>query len=275
MPCVDSEAVSAFIVHLHRRGLAHSTIAKRERRLNSLAFHLHPRPLIDATRDDIHAYLDTCAHLAPRSLHVLIGDIASFYRWAHADGIIDADPTANVIRPRVPRYLPRPVTDAQLATILGGAGDPMRCWLTLAAYAGLRTMEIAHLDGADVLLDDAMIRVVGKGRRERILPAHPAVVSELRRCRPPSSGPVFVRPLSGNPWTPHHLGAAMNRHIRDCGVDATAHQLRHWFGSRVHAHCGDLRVTQELLGHSSPETTAIYAAWSRSDARAAVAALAC
>jgi integrase/recombinase XerC len=69
------------------------------------------------------------------------------------------------------------------------------------------------------------------------------------------------------------VGNAIGHYLHDLGINATGHQLRHWFGSEVYANTHDIRVTQELLGHSSPTTTAGYVAYSHVDAAAAVASL--
>ena len=124
----------------------------------------------------------------------------------------------------------------------------------------------------DVLWDQRLLHVVGKGRHERLVPMHPAVVEALALVRVPRSGPVFRRP-HGGPWNPHQVSRRVSVFMSDVGIEATAHQLRHWFGSRTYAACRDLRVVQELLGHQSPTTTAVYTAFSHAEAAAAVEAL--
>lgn len=88
----------------------------------------------------------------------------------------------------------------------------------------------------------------------------------------PKNGALFIRPRGGR-HLPYTVGIAISRYLKELGIDATAHQLRHWFATEVYAHGHDIRVTQELLGHSDPSTTAGYVAYSHIDAGAAVRSL--
>ena len=123
-----------------------------------------------------------------------------------------------------------------------------------------------------MLLADGLIRIFGKGSKERIVPMHVRVAAELRRVTIPASGPIFTN-SKGGPFPPARVSRMMSLYLGSVGIAATAHQLRHWFGSRTYRECSDIRVVQELLGHASPTTTAMYAAWSQKKAAAAVAAL--
>ena len=153
------------------------------------------------------------------------------------------------------------------------AGDHVLvAWLTLMAWAGLRCAEVAGLAREDVLDHEALLRVLGKGQKERLVPMHPSIYGRLRSAGMPRTGPVFARP-DGRPWTAGEVSRITNRHISRAGVDATPHQLRHRFGTRTYAACRDIRVVAELMGHSSILTTQGYVAWSRTEARAAVVAL--
>jgi len=88
----------------------------------------------------------------------------------------------------------------------------------------------------------------------------------------PKTGAIFTRPRGGR-----HNGATVsstvNRYLDELGIDATVHQARHWFATSIYTRTHDIRVTQELLGHSDPSTTAAYIAYSHIDAAAAVASL--
>ena len=88
----------------------------------------------------------------------------------------------------------------------------------------------------------------------------------------PKTGYLFRR-LRGGPYSPNWLSACVSRYLKEMGINATAHSMRHWFASEVYANCHDIRVTQELLGHSDPSTTAGYIAYSHVDAAAAVGSL--
>src|SRR2546423_14029638 len=102
---------------------------------------------------------------------------------------------------------------------------------------------------------------------------HPLVVDALRAHGVPPFGPVFHHDRSAAPFTPRNVSNMLGDYSRDLGINATAHQLRHRFGTKTYAACKDLRVTQELLGHAYSSTTDIYTAFARESARAAVLAL--
>jgi integrase len=166
-----------------------------------------------------------------------------------------------VAKPRLRRYLPRPAHSEQLTEALRYADPKFRCWLVLAAYQGLRVQEIAGLERADVEEGLGLLRVVhGKGDKARMLFLHPEVLAALRALPMPKSGRIFRRPLGGV-YTPAVLSQSFNRALKDHGVEATAHQLRHWFATNLLRATHDLRVVQEAMGHSSPSTTAIYTAF--------------
>ena len=259
-----------YLRHMRRANLAESTIRIRRSKILHLAAWVEPRHVHQATADDIEALLDS-RNLGPRSRYHWISHLHAYYTWATAYGHATTDPTAQVVRPRLPQLLPRPIPTGDLQMALDAAEPQMRAWLTLAAYAGLRCAEIARLEAGDLLHEDALIRVRGKGSRERLVPMHP-VVGDAVRAAGARRGPLF-RTDSGGTWTPARVSRHINGYLRGLGIEATAHQLRHWFGTQVHRETGDLRVTQELLGHASPTTTAVYAAWSPAKGRLAVDAL--
>ena len=173
----------------------------------------------------------------------------------------DRDPTAKIIRPRLRKHLPRPAASDQLAEALRLADPQFRCWLTLAAYQGLRVQEIAGLERRDVL-DDEGAPPCRPGQRTQgeDVSLHPEARAALEELPMPPVGRIFRRPRGG-PFTPAQLSQVFNRALQNHGVDATAHQLRHWFGTHLLRATHDLRVVQEAMGHSSPQTTAIYTAF--------------
>lgn len=230
------------------------------------------RFLIDASTHDVQRFLDDREPITPRTRYTYLSSLHGFYGWAIREGRTEHDPTATIVRPKLRRTLPRPITDGDLEMALRMAPVDLRAWLVLMAYAGLRCAEVAGLRAEDVMWDQRLLRVIGKGRHERLVPMHEAVVDALTVYRVPRSGAVFRRP-HGGPWGPAHVSRRVSAYFADLGIEATAHQLRHWFGSRTYAACRDLRVVQELLGHQSPTTTAVYTAFSHTEAAAAVAAL--
>jgi site-specific recombinase XerD len=260
----DLELVRMWCRELKARNLSQRTIGQRRWQLISLATHTD---LGYATADDVTAWLDT-RRLTPRSWSGYLANVAAFYRWACKRGWVINDPTLMIDRPRLPRLLPRPIADADLAVAFDQVGDDdrMRLWLCLAATEGLRCMEIAGLWVDNVLLeaDPPMLRILGKGTKERLIPISADTEGALRRYGIPRTGPLFPGRYHGRPLTPRTVSVYIATYLRSVGVDRTAHTLRHWFGTEIYRRTRDLRATQELMGHASPATTAGYTKFSPS-----------
>lgn len=263
--------LSDFRAHQTRKNLSPGTIYKRTLCLNALTRWMDPEPITAATRAQIEALLDS-RKISARTRAHWISHLHSFYAWAVAEGHTDLDPTVGIARPRLRRLLPRPIADDDLRRAIEAADGRMAAWLVLGAYAGMRCSEIANLRRDDIHEDDGLIRIVGKGGHERVVPMHPSVVGVLRRAGMPSRGHVFRRP-SGEPWTPALVSKEIATFLNHLGIDATGHQLRHWFGSRAYQASRDIRTVQELLGHQSPTTTAGYTAFAPGATADAVHAL--
>jgi integrase len=113
-----------------------------------------------------------------------------------------------------------------------------------------------------------------KGHGERVVPASVFVLAELRAAGLPRNGWVFPRhDGQAGPNQAWLISQMCGEHLRSCGIQASLHQLRHWFGTSLYRQTHDLRLTQAMLGHASPSTTAGYAAYDNSDAAAAIASL--
>ena len=265
--------MAAMRLDMERRGLLESSIVKREICLRAFNRWLGRFP-IDASRDEIERFLDQRrtrqgAPIGPRTRFTWVANLAGFYQWALREGHVDEDPTAKIVRPKLRRTLPRPAASDKLQVLLDRAGPKERCWVLLAAFQGLRCKEIAGLRREDVVDQDGLLRVLGKGGNERLLPLHPDVLAALVKLPLPRSGPVFTR-ARGGVYSANAMSAYFNEFLRNNEAGATAHQLRHWFGTQLYNHTHDLRLTQEMLGHSDPGTTAIYTAFNRRAAAAAI-----
>jgi integrase/recombinase XerC len=273
-----AELLCSYRLAQERRGNLPSSVGHREIYLRAFARWLEPRGLLDATRQDIEPFLDKRRtrdghKISSRTRYYWIAHLHGFYKWAVFEELVTVDPTVAIIRPKQRQTLPRPIDDDDLVMAIRAARPQMRAILSLAAFAGLRCMEIAGLERDDIIEAKGLIRIRhGKGDKERIVPLHPDVMSALRMLPLPKTGALFVRTRGGR-HLPHTVGKVIRHYLHDMGIDATAHMLRHWFASEVYANTHDIRVTQELLGHSSPTTTAGYIAYSHVDAAAAVASL--
>lgn len=269
----DASLITSYARDQERRNLSVSACRKRACSLRLLADWIAPRPLIAATTADIEAWLDS-RRLGPQGRTWHVSNVASFYRWCVRDGHLDVDPTVRVVRPRLPRRVPRPWAKADIAVAVEMAEPRMRCWLLLAGMAGLRVGEIAGLHREHVLdtLDPPLLLILSaKGGHERVVPAHEAVMSALRAQGLPRRGPLWMG--QRGPLRPNTISCYVSRYLAGVGVDATAHQGRHAFATDTLRACHDLRLVQGLLGHASPLTTAAYVAWDMDHAAEVVASL--
>lgn len=259
----DADAlVGEWRTEMRRRGVLPSSIEARLIHLRAIARDHDPMSL---TTDELEEWLDNRkgrggGRISDRTRYCYLSNLSAFYEWARRAGVCDIDPAKDVIRPRLRPGLPRPIRDDLLERAIHGADDRMRVWIKLAAFAGLRVAEIAGLTRTDILdlHDPWHLHVVGKGRKERYVPVHPKLRSALQTYGIPRSGPLFTS-STGRMYTGARVSALMCRHLDRLDIDDRPHALRHWFASEaLEASDGNIRVVQELLGHSSLVTTSIY-----------------
>lgn len=260
---------TAEIIEAHRRwmragGYADNTV-RDACKLLYRADGLLPYGLPVATGDELADLLATDGWSA-QTRATYRQHLCRLYAWAADGGWIDFDPSTKLRRPRVPPGVPNPPPDVQVAAALR-LGWPWRLHIILAAYAGLRCCEIATIGREHIT--QARLRVTGKGGRTRIVPTDPYV---WQTVAPLPAGPVAVR-RDGRPATPAWVSVRTAEHLHRHGLPFTLHRLRDWYATKALDHCGNLRVVQELLGHASPATTAIYTKISIEQKAAAVAGL--
>jgi integrase/recombinase XerC len=212
--------------------------------------------------------------LAKSSLARKLSSVRSFMKHAVRDGIIEHSPAASVPNPRLPRPLPRNLTVDEIFNLLDRiqADDPAsvrdRAILELLYAAGLRVSELVGLDLEDVDLTSKMVRVRGKGGKERMVPfGEKAVVafqrwfavSNKRFQKNCSTRAVFLN-LRGSRLTDRSIRRILDRRLQEAAIHAhySPHALRHSFATHLLGAGADLRTIQELLGHASLSTTQRY-----------------
>lgn len=261
IPTKDLAEVEAFLAHLRTNGYPATTIATYASPLRRAAVEL-PHGLM-AEPEEIQAWLGRPG-LARNTRASYQRALRSFYRWAIGTGrLIGANPMDGVPVISTRRGLPRPVPPDQLQILLTKARQPYRLWALIAAYAGLRCVEVARLERDDIT--EQAIYVLGKGDKPGVVPTHPELWEATR---------ALPRGLICEGATPKRVSANINRQCDRLGLaDVTAHRLRHTAGTIWQRATGDVRVTQQLLRHASPTTTAVYTAVSDEAMRAAVMAM--
>lgn len=275
---VDADLVQFDDWQRDLRNLRARTISVRHDLLQRLSGYLG-KPLREATEADLLAWERVAvAGRSAETRRVYVSHVRSFYRWAIRARILTEDPSTRLTNPRLDRPLPRPLPEDELRTTVAAARRPkLRTMILLAAFCGLRCQEIAGLHWSDLRTDDEAGAVVllvreGKGGKERVVPVPNVVAAALNQLGRRRSGPLFYG-VDGAQITPNAVSRSINRHFDRLGIDATAHQLRHRYGTTAYRLSKDLRMVQELLGHGSPTTTARYAAYDKSNEGAMVRAM--
>jgi len=201
-----------------------------------------------------------------------INGVQRFYLWALDEGHVQVDPARRLPVPAVAQGAPRPMPEDVLRHVVQHATNPaVRAILVLAGTCGLRACEIAGLRWEHVLADatpPVLLVADGKGGRQRVLPLPPAALDAMRSAR----GADWVIPRGdGQPGAcaPHNISHRANAYLRSLGVCHSLHTLRHRYATVLYRDTTDLRLVQGLMGHSSPATTARYAAYSEDRAYAA------
>jgi integrase len=248
-----SDLIEAHLAHLRASGHSPRTIRARADILTRLHHDL-PTGIEAPTTDELDRWLGR-ASWTNATRYTYASHIRAFYTWAcggrHPH--LDWNPAEDMARPKVPRWLPRPVTDDELRTALARAPEPYLTAILLAAYAGLRQSEILTLDRRDVTPE--VIYVAGKGGRRDAVPTHPVVWAHLFGW---PAGPI-IRLADGRRPHRQYLTDSEKRLFTAMGLPAVRyHRFRHWYATTMLAAVGDLRVVQECMRHASVTSTEIY-----------------
>lgn len=275
-----------FLDHLSvERGLSRNTLEAYRRDLRHYLDYLARRGVEDpaaAREEEIAGFVAdlSSSEYAPNrryrasSVARALAAVRSFHRFLVREGRAGGDPAEGVVRPRVPRNLPRPLAQDEVAALLaapGGEGPAAlrdRAILETLYGAGLRISELVALDVDDVDLEEGSVRAVGKGDRERVVPlgryAVRALGAYLTRGRPElaragSRAALFLNQRGGR-LTRQGATGIVQAMARRAGIRrrVTPHMLRHSFATHLLQGGADVRVVQELLGHASLATTQIY-----------------
>jgi integrase/recombinase XerD len=212
--------------------------------------------------------------LAPSSIRRNISSLRTYYRFLMGDGLVVQDPTERLDTPARWRTLPEVLTVAEVERLLAAPtlDDPLyfrdRAILELGYGAGLRVSEWISVGTRDVMLDDALVRVFGKGSKERLVPigrsAIAALAVYLRELRPSlekgaGKGALFLN-ARGTPLSRMGAWKILAKYVERAaiGKHVTPHTLRHTFATHLLEGGADLRAVQEMLGHVDISTTQIY-----------------
>lgn len=249
----SASVIEQFINHQHACGWTEQTIHRRKLTLGQFARFVAPLELAAVQLSHIEAFLNTKENRATR--HAYRSDLRVFYDWAVDHELVAKSPAAKVHRVKVPKTMPRPIPSDDVMVALETGSFRVRRMIALGLYAGLRAGEIARLDWSDINLERRTIDVrQGKGMKDRTVRLHP-VLREM--FADGGTGPVFTH--AGRQIKAASVSRAIRRHFAELGINATAHMLRHTFGTEAaRAARGDVVKLKTAMGHASATTTFGY-----------------
>jgi site-specific recombinase XerD len=256
------ELIDHHIAHLRRANNRPATIRDRRNTLLRLQGFLDGLNLADAQLADLERWQDhTRDRVAASSLLTYTAHVRAFYTWAYERDHLPANPARHLVRPRIPRAVPRPIPARDLRIAMATARGDVIPMLLLGAYLGLRAGEMAGMRGEDVVRvgPDTFLIVRGKGGRERAVPLVPALLARLAPYLP-VRGPVLRTPrgrscdLAARDYVTSRVGG----HFDSLGMSHTTHQLRHSAATRLLQLTQNPRQVQEILGHADLSQTALY-----------------
>ena len=276
-------AISRFLRYMNvERNASDLTIKSYREDLTSLSEYLsdalggNVRPA-QITLLDLRGYVAALheAGYAKTSVARRLASLRSFFRFSHREGIVDSNPAKPLRNPRPDRALPHFLSTDEIGRLLRAPAVEMpmglrdRAILETMYSAGLRVSEAMGINEGDLDFPEGIVRVRGKGKRERLAPLGSYATRALRRwlkvrhlapSEPnDSNAPVFVNKF-GRRLTTRSVSRMLEKHLKAAGLDTrtTPHTLRHSFATHLLDRGADIRSVQELLGHKSLVTTQIY-----------------
>ena len=274
--------IDAFIDALWlEEGLSKNTLAAYRQDLSLYAIWLtgRARGLLQTTEVDLQAYFSekhatTKATTANRRLTVF----KRYFRWALREGLVQADPTLKLQSAKQALRVPKTLTEAQVEALLAAPDTSLalgvrdRTMLELMYASGLRVSELVTLKTFNVSLNDNVLRVMGKGSKERLVPFGEVASGWLRQylggaraelLAGKQTDDLFVTVRGTNPGTAMSrvmFWMVVKKHAAAAGITVplSPHTLRHAFATHLLNHGADLRAVQMLLGHADISTTTIY-----------------
>lgn len=256
-------------------GLAANSLAAYRRDLQQLAAQSGGRDLLALGEVELQRYFAaTFTASRASTANRRLATLRRFYRWALREGMIDRDPTVRLVGAKAPPRFPKSLTEEQVEALLAAPeaesdlGLRDRAMLELLYATGLRVSELVGLKLVEVSLAEGLVRVTGKGQKERVVPLGEEARLWLERyagrARPAllkgrSADELFIT-RQGKPMSRQMFWKLIRRYALQADIRAplSPHGLRHAFATHLLNHGADLRVVQMLLGHADISTTQIY-----------------
>ena len=278
----ESDAIQALLDEFSdalwlEEGLARNTLDSYRSDVAKLAAWLTPqgKTLYSATHADLLNYLAQHApHMKATSAGRLLSSVRRFYQYTLRQGKIQVDPSLLIDRPKLPRGLPKSLSEAEVESLINAPnldtalGVRDRAMIETLYASGLRVSELVNLKIAEVSQDVGVVRVMGKGSKERLVPLGEEALDWVKRylagaraelLKGKQTDALFVTGR-GSAMTRQMFWYLIKHHALHAGIGKplSPHTLRHAFATHLLNHGADLRVVQMLLGHADISTTQIY-----------------
>jgi len=212
--------------------------------------------------------------MAPTSMSRIISSIRSYHKYLSGEKIIDENPALVINNPKIPKKLPDVLSEKEISSIIGAIEESSqfyqrdRSMIEMLYSCGIRVSELCSLEMSNLFLEDDLIRVMGKGNKERLLPIGGRakeylndylIHSRIRLVKRTESSHIFVS-RNGKALTRAMVNNILNKWTRISGMNRSVspHMLRHSFATHLLEGGADLRFVQALLGHTDISTTQIY-----------------
>ncbi|HAY50787.1 MAG TPA: site-specific tyrosine recombinase XerD [Acidimicrobiaceae bacterium] len=290
VPASGLREIKDFLLWLRvERGRAESTVSAYERDLRNYLFWLEEQGerIGDVQESSIIVYLRELqsSGKAASTVARAMAAVRSFHRFLAVENFRSDDPAKNVELPRVPRGLPKPISEKEVSELLfaiddeGAAGKRDKAMMEILYGTGARISEVVSLSISDLDLSEKLLKVLGKGNKERIVPLGRYAETALMRWLSPDgrgkleperwasrddSEALFLN-RQGRRLSRQGGWGIVKKYGRKVGLGAqlSPHTLRHSCATHMLEHGADIRTVQELLGHASISTTQIYTHVSR------------
>jgi len=212
--------------------------------------------------------------MAPASISRIISSIRTYYRFLSSENILDENPVLLINNPKLPKKLPDVLSEKEISLIINAIQESSQFYqrdkaiIELLYSCGIRVTELCNLEMSNLFIDEDLIRVMGKGNKERLLPLGirskkylDDYIKHSRNSHIKKSGSSFVFvSRNGNQLTRAMINIILNKWTQASGLkkSVSPHKLRHSFATHLLEGGADLRFVQALLGHSDISTTQIY-----------------
>jgi integrase/recombinase XerD len=279
LPKDPKEVIDRFLDAIWmERGLSENTLGAYRADLLALTQRLTNRGinLVAASKPDLLDYISwrVGGGAKPRSTARQLSSFRRFFRYLLREGLISEDPTAQIAMPKIGRALPQTLTEEEVNSLLGApnVAEPLghrdRAMLELLYATGVRVSELINLKMSQMNLNQGVLRIIGKGDRERLIPLGDEAQDWLREFIDGPRVEILLERQSdylfptrrGDRMTRQAFWHIIKRYAKKAGVRKrlSPHTVRHAFATHLLNNGADLRVVQLLLGHSDVSTTQIY-----------------